>query len=173
MVCHFLSSGPICGTAGTSVAVENAGLATGAHVDVSLTGLYLNYAPWGWLNTDQPVCIGALSPNNLYDRDQSDNYACDTAHIVLGFQDPPSVAPGLMVPNPFSGVLDLAFTTPSQEPLRTTLFDATGRRLASTTIPAGITRFRWDLPGLSDGVHILRLEGRSISAMRKLVHQRP
>lgn len=173
MVSHFLSSGPICGTAGTSLALENAALAMGAHVDVSLTNLWLNYAPWGWLNTDQLVCIGALSPNNLYDRDPSDNYACDTAHIVLGSEDLPSDVPGLVVQNPFDGVLGIFFATPSREPLHATLFDATGRDLAAITVPAGSTRFLWDLPGLSGGVHVLLLEGRSVSAMRKLVQQHP
>ncbi len=173
MVSHFLSSGPICGTAGTSVAVDNAGLAMGGFIYVPLTNLWLNYAPWGWVNTDQTVCIGALSPNNLYDRDQSDNYACDTAHILLGLQDLRSDNLGLTVLNPFDQNLGILFASASREPLRATLFDATGRTLSTITIPSGSTRFLWDLPGLSDGVHILRVEGCSSSAIRRLVHQHP
>ena len=173
MVSHFLPSGPICGTVGTSVAIQNAGLTTGAFVDISLTGLHLNYAPWGWLNTEQPVCIGVLSPNNLYDRDQSDNLACDTVHVVLGIQDLPSDGAGVIVTNPFADALDIAFIAPAQESLLATLFDATGRRLAITAIAAGSTRFHWELPGLSDGVHMVRLESRSLSTTRKLIRQQP
>lgn len=173
MVCHFLAFGPICGSAGTSVAVQNAGSAFGESIDVTLTGLYLNYGPWGQVNTDQVVCIGALSPNNLYDRDQSDNYACDTVHIVLGIQDPIADRHGLIVTNPFADAIDMAFTAPSPEPLRATLFDATGRQVAATRITAGSSRFHWDLPGLSNGVHLLRLEDHSTTTTRTLIHQQP
>ena len=67
------------------------------------------------------MCIGVLSPNNLYDRDQSDNLACDTVHVVLGIQDLPSDGAGVMVTNPFADALDIAFIAPAQESLLATL----------------------------------------------------
>lgn len=162
----------ICSAPGNTYRYHALGLEQGE--DTVLTGIQplLWYGPYASVDS-QYFCIAALSPNNLYDRDQSDNLACDTVHIVLGLQDLPREELGVMVTNPFSGALDLAFITPSKEPLRAMLFDATGRQLAATTIAAGSSRFRWELPGLSDGVHILSLEGRSTSTMRKLIHQQP
>jgi hypothetical protein len=162
----------ICSAPGNTYRYHTLGLAQGE--DTILAGIQplLWYGPFASVDS-QYFCIAALSPNNLFDRDQSDNLACDTAHIVLGMRDLPADGLGVMVTDPFAGALDMVFIAPPQEPLRATLFDATGRQLAATTIAAGSTRFHWDLPGLSDGVHVLRLEGRSASITRKLVHQQP
>ncbi len=167
----WISAG-ICSAPGNTYRYHALGLEQGE--DTVLTGIQplLWYGPYASVDS-QYFCIAALSPNNLYDRDQSDNLACDTVHIVLGLQDLPREELGVMVTNPFSGALDLGFATRLQEPLRATLFDAPGRLLAATTIAAGSTRFHWELPGLSDGVHILRLEGRSASTTRRLIHQQP
>ena len=172
-VCHFGYTGFICGSIGTTVQIEGAGLATGDVLDVPMTGLHLPCAPEGSANPDPLLCISALSPNDLYDRDPSDNYTCDTVHLALSIRDPGADGWGLHITNPFTGAVELRFTSPTQEPLRATLLDATGRQFATTTIAAGSMRFQWEPPGLSDGVHILQLEGRSSSNTRKLIHQQP
>ena len=159
-----------CGNVGSSVHVHDAGLAPGGYMDIPMTGLNLHYAPWPFVTLDQPICIAALSPNNLYDRDQSDNYACDTAHIVLGIEDA-TAAQGLIVQNPFDDAIDLRFPSPVREALQVVLHDATGRRTATTVIPAGSDRLHWAPPGLHDGAYLLRAEGLGAPIVIKLLRQ--
>lgn len=159
-----------CGNVGSSVHVHDAGLAPGGYMDIPMTGLNLHYAPWPFVTLDQPICIAALSPNNLYDRDQSDNYACDTVHIVLGIEDG-TAAQGLIVQNPFDDAIDLRLPSPVREALLVVLHDATGRRIATTMIPAGSDRLHWAPPGLRDGTYLLRADGLGAPIVIKLLRQ--
>ncbi len=163
----------ICSAAGDTRFYGTPDLQPGASTTLLFDDVYLNGPPLSSDTVDFPICIAALSPNHAWDRDMSDNLACGSAQIVLGLDDHAVATNDLIIANPFSGALDLVFITPSQEPVRATLFDAIGRPLATTNIATGSTHFHWDLPGLSDGVHILRLEDRSTTTIRKLIHEQP
>ncbi|HMU14565.1 MAG: T9SS type A sorting domain-containing protein [Bacteroidetes bacterium] len=170
LVAHKGINGIACGYYGTSQHVHNAGLAPGAAMDIPLPGLWLYYAPWDFVTLDQPVCIAALSPNDLYDRDHSDNYACDTAHIVLGIDDV-TVTPVFVVTNPISDAIDMRFPEPRATPQQVELWDATGRRVGTTLVPAGSGSYHWPLPDLHNGVYFFRMEYSGVLIARKLLRQ--
>lgn len=163
----------ICSHAGVTEHYSGLSIAPDEHDVLTIHDIPIGSPPWQTDSLTIDFCIAALSPNSIWDRDMSDNLACDTVNIVLGIGDNWTSGAGIAIGNPFTDAIEMMFSSAEAEPLRATLFDATGRQLAATTIAAGSTRFHWDLPGLSEGVHILRLEGRSTSTMRKLVHQHP
>jgi hypothetical protein len=169
MVCHFGYVGYMCDMNGTSVLIEDADLAPGDSLDVPMNGLVLAPTPIQGFNPLRPVCISALSPNDVYDRGQSDNYSCDTVQFPIGLAEMGMDAFGPVVGNPFDQIVSMFFSNPTKEPLRATLFDATGRPIATTTIATGSDRTSWDLPNVRDGVYVLRLGGGDTRISRTLI----
>lgn len=155
LVVSHTSFGWMCASVGTYLHLNDLNLATGASVIVELDSLWLDDTPCGWLNLDHEVCIAALSPNALYDRDGSDNLACDTAHIVLGLEEPTTAPPFVLVQ--VGGVLELRFFSPTTSSLQLNLVDASGRSLAEALIPRGTTIHRIPSTGLASGVHLVRV----------------
>lgn len=85
MVTHQPSPWPfICGIVGTSFSLTELDLQPGESVDLELHGLDLlfNTQPVGG-PYDAEICMWALSPNAMVDRDASDNYACATLGDVI------------------------------------------------------------------------------------------
>ena len=146
-----------CSSVGTTLHLAALGLATGQFEDVSMTDLWLSFGPWGWLSLDQQVCIGALSPNALYDRDPSDNLGCDTAHIVLGVEEPALEAPFVLVQDASGDALELRFFAPTTSDLRLTLLDATGRVHLNAFIPKGVQGHRISTISLRSGLHVAQV----------------
>ncbi len=171
MVCHFGYVGYMCDMNGTSVLIEDADLAPGDSLDVPMNGLVLAPTPIQGFNPLRPVCLSALSPNNLYDRGPSDNYSCDTVQFPIGLAEMGMDAFGPVVGNPFDQRVPMFFNTPTKVPLHATLYDATGRTIATTTIATGSDRTSWELPNVQDGVYILRLEGSGTCITRTLIRQ--
>ena len=163
----------ICSHAGVTEHYSGLSIAPDGDDVLTIHDIPIGSPPWQTDSLTIDFCIAALSPNSIWDRDMSDNLACETVNIVLGIGDNRTSGAGIAIVNPFTDAVDMVFSSAEAERLRAVLFDATGRQLAATTIAAGSTRFHWELPGLCDGVHVLRLEGRSTSTIRKLVHQRP
>ncbi len=142
----------------TTLHLSGLNLAPGASTTAVLDSLWLNYAPWGWVNTDQQFCISALSPNNLYDRDQSDNLACDTAHIVLGMEDP-GRPPFSVFHDVQQERLELRFHGPTTTPMDLQVLDLSGRMHATTRIAAGTSAHSLGTTGLAQGIYLLSVQG--------------
>jgi hypothetical protein len=141
-----------------TVHLSGLNLAPGASITAVLDSLWLNYAPWAWVNTNQQFCISALSPNNLYDRDQSDNLACDTAHIVLGMEDP-GRPPFSVFHDLQQERLELRFHSPTTTPMDLQVLDLSGRMHATTRIAAGTSAHSLGTTGLAQGIYLLSAQG--------------
>jgi hypothetical protein len=102
LVNHHSEVLTICGTPGTTIPIQNAGLPMNGSMLVTLQGLWLGYAPWNYVSLDQSVCIAVVSPNKIYDRYPANNIACATAHIVLGITDHNALLSNITITNPFS-----------------------------------------------------------------------
>jgi len=144
----------ICWPEETTLHLSGLNLTSGASTTAVLDSLWLNYAPWGWVNTDQQFCISVLSPNNLYDRDQSDNLACDTAHIVLGIEDT-GRPPFTVFHDAVQERLEVYFRSPTTSSLNAHLLDMSGRIHSTVIIPSGITTYSLNTTGLASGVYAL------------------
>jgi hypothetical protein len=155
VVNHWLPYAGICSMVGKTLHLEDLNLAPGASTTAQMDSLWLNYAPWGIVNLDQQFCIAALSPNALYDRDGSDNLACDTAHIVLGLEELTAAPPFALVQQ--ENALELRFNAPTATELRLGLLDASGRIHAEAFIPRGVTVHRIGTTGLASGLHVVRV----------------
>ncbi|MBL8002350.1 MAG: hypothetical protein JNL05_10350 [Flavobacteriales bacterium] len=145
----------ICESVGRTVHLSGLNLAPGASITAVLDSLWLNYAPWGWVNTDQQFCISVLSPNNLYDRDQSDNLACDTAHIILGMADLPSAVPFSVVHDPLNDRLEVRFRSITTNSMSVHVVDMSGRMQTMVIIPQGTTTFSLSTAHLAAGIYAL------------------
>jgi hypothetical protein len=148
----------ICEAVERTVHLSGLNLAPGASITAVLDSLWLNYAPWAWVNTNQQFCISALSPNNLYDRDQSDNLACDTAHIVLGMEDP-GRPPFSVFHDLQQERLELRFHGPTTTPMDLQVLDLSGRMHATTRIAAGTSAHSLGTTGLAQGIYLLSVQG--------------
>lgn len=148
----------ICEAVERTVHLSGLNLAPGASITAVLDSLWLNYAPWAWVNTNQQFCISALSPNNLYDRDQSDNLACDTAHIVLGMEDP-GRPPFSVFHDLQQERLELRFHSPTTTPMDLQVLDLSGRMHATTRIAAGTSAHSLGTTGLAQGIYLLSAQG--------------
>jgi hypothetical protein len=148
----------ICEAVERTVHLSGLNLAPGASITAVLDSLWLNYASWAWVNTNQQFCISALSPNNLYDRDQSDNLACDTAHIVLGMEDP-GRPPFSVFHDLQQERLELRFHGPTTTPMDLQVLDLSGRMHATTRIAAGTSAHSLGTTGLAQGIYLLSVQG--------------
>ncbi len=157
VVNHWQSFTGVCSNVGTTLHLENLALAPGGSIDATLNEIWLGFAPWSWiaLNPDQEVCIGALSPNSIYDRDQSDNLACDSVHIVLGLEELTAAPPFVLVQD--GHALELRFHSPTTTDFQLQLLDISGRVRAEALIPRGTTIHRIPSTGLASGVHLVRV----------------
>lgn len=151
VVNHWLPYAGICSMVGKTLHLEDLNLAPGASVTAEMDSLWLNYAPWGFVNLDQQFCIAALSPNAIYDRDQIDNLACDTAHIVLGIAEVTAATqPFTLINDPTGPVL--WFHEAPRAALQLRLLDSPGRVLLQDLVAPGTERYAINVSGLAAGV---------------------
>ncbi len=141
--------------------------------DTVITGIH-PFLLYGTLSVlHQEFCIAALSPNDLYDRDMSDNLACDTLHLILGVNELMNAGLGISIPNPFTDHLDLHFPFPTSEELRVRMFDTSGRSITEALVPKSVTSFSLQTGSIADGAFLFRIEGTRSSFTRALVHTAP
>lgn len=72
-------------------------------------------------------------------------------------------------PNPNAGNFTLRLETPLRYAATLDLYDAQGRIVGSTTLPAGSRTFDIEQSGLNRGMYIARVNGPEIEATRKLI----
>jgi hypothetical protein len=144
----------------TTLPLSGLNLAPGASTTAVLDSLWLGYGPWYWIeqHPDAAICISALSPNNLYDRDQSDNQACDTAHIVLGLEDP-GRPPFTVFHDQQQEQLEVRFHGPTTTPMDLQVIDLSGRQHASARIAAGTSAHSLGTAGSAQGIYLLSVQG--------------
>ena len=76
-----------------------------------------------------------------------------------------------LAPNPTEGRAALLLTQPLTAAAPLLIFDATGRQVLETTVPAGATRHELDLTALPVGVYAVRLLTPEGTVTRRLVRQ--
>jgi len=79
-------------------------------------------------------------------------------------------------PNPFRGATTIRYRLPQAGPVRLTLYDARGRRVAALVDevrPAGEYVARLEAARLASGVYTYRLEAGGEAVVKKCVHLRP
>jgi len=78
-----------------------------------------------------------------------------------------------VLPNPFSDVTLIRFTSAQAQEARLLISDATGRTMLTQPIAAsqGLNTFRWEAGPLSGGVYFVRLETSEGTAVRKVVKE--
>ena len=101
-------------------------------------------------------CFIALSPNDLVDRDQSDNRACGSVEYVVGIHTPVEDPPFSIYPDPFEDTFIISLGAIADARTFFSLYDATGRLVSTFSVPPGSSTFSWSRHGLHDGPYWLR-----------------
>ncbi|HRH37322.1 MAG TPA: hypothetical protein PK760_03195, partial [Flavobacteriales bacterium] len=141
----------------TIIPLSNLGLAPGATTTAEMYNLELPYVPLSYIPYDPEICIAALCPNKVYDRDGSDNLACEVTHIALGIPDG-STRPFTLVQDPTNGTTALMFSAPTPSACHIEVLDASGRSLSRSTIQEGTERYVINTSHLAAGLQILMLQ---------------
>lgn len=124
-------------------------------------------------NEADEICIVALAPDHLADRNPDDNTACGTYDFTLGITDRMHEAPLTLAPNPavntcvLSGVASLGAT------VHVHIMDLTGRVVAEQSITSSSNNMELDVSALPPATYILSAEGKNSRSMMKLVVARP
>ena len=155
VLCHS-AFGWMCSSVGAYLHLNDLSLAPGASIVATMDSLWLDDTPCGSMNLDHEVCISVTSPNAVYDRDGSDNLACDTAHIVLGIAEADRSAAPFTLINDAAGLV-LWFHEASKTALQLKLLDARGRVLLSDIVPAGTDRHALNTSVIAGGVHLIEV----------------
>lgn len=138
-----------------------------------VVGVALGLAPSQVVNETGLICIVALTPDHLADRNPDDNTACGTYDFTLGITDRMHEAPLTLAPNPavntcvLSGVASLGAT------VHVHIMDLTGRVVAEQSITSSSNNMELDVSALPPATYILSAEGKNSRSMMKLVVARP
>jgi hypothetical protein len=122
--------------------------------------------------TDE-ICIVALAPDRLADREPDDNTACETVNFPLGMgagEAPPSLS---LVPNPTTDRCVLTGLASLGTAVQVRLMDISGRSLSYRSVSSSDNSLELDVSELSPGTHIISAEGERKRAVVKLVVVRP
>jgi len=112
-----------------------------------------------------------------------DSLETDTASFIINkksnIQEPPqpnkveNFEITRLYPNPFNATLNINFTIRSEGPYELSIFDLSGRRLATlvnTRLYMGNYSFTWDAGELSSGVYLVRLsDGKQVLTLKALL----
>lgn len=131
-----------------------------------------------WLTVGQAagedeICIVALAPNNLADRNTDDNTSCVTVEFVLDVAAPFSGPPFTLAPNPTTDLLHLTGPPILKEELRIRILDPTGRIVQDQVTASGTNTLTIDVSRLSPATYVLMVEGTDFRAMAPLLIVRP
>lgn len=167
----FLLCGQIANridTAGIAVAPGDTLSLPFGVVDVAL-GLTTNQAS----NITGHICIVALAPDRLADRDPTDNTACATVDFVLGSEDRKTEDPVSVFPNP---VIDRCLVSGLDNlgsRVRLRILDSVTRVVTERFSNIGSDRLELDLSTLPSGMYFLEAEGTRSRSVRNLVITHP
>jgi hypothetical protein len=164
----------ICSGAGFTHVHDSLDLAPGESMLISFDNIMLGH--YGLVSPsvlNQEVCIMALSPNHVWDRDMSNNLACDSAHLVVGVEEIGSDLLGISFVNPFADHLEGSFASPLRSATTISLFDVQGRELLFTQIQQGATRFNMNTEALADGPYLMTMQVDGRRVTRSVVKQTP
>lgn len=143
-----------CGQASSMLRLSGLGLLPGATTSVTMNDLIVRYdvSSLGQLVT-RDVCITALSPNNLIDRQPEDNRNCTSISAIMpvGFNEPEQRARLTVTPNPFTENFMLGYAVDGAASLD--LYDPMGRHVRSIRLMITDGQARLDLSDLGSGLY--------------------
>lgn len=118
------------------------------------------------------ICIVALAPNELADRDPGDNTSCVTVEFVLGEREHASGTSIQLSPNPTNGVFTIIGPLAGQI-LRVRMLDAKGRVVKDLTFPSGTSAKTIDMSDLPSASYMVIVEGEKDLTTARLILMRP
>lgn len=125
------------------------------------------------LNANAEVCIVALAPDRLADRDPDDNTACVTMDFPLGLSEPARPTELFLAPNPADGLVTVTGTAMLGTPLHLRVLDGTGRLVMEKGVLVLGELAELDVSGLPPGTYILDAMGSRARSTAKLMVVRP
>lgn len=171
LMIEYFGTSWICGPAGVVMDLTGLQLAPGDTAVFPFPELLTTYFTIPQNDSvEVEFCLVALSPDNIIDRDLSDNETCSVVQFVntVGM-DEEEMGAIRVGPNPISDRIDITFASPLRGALNAQLFDPTGRQLAEVAVPAGSSTFSWPVLVGQGGVYVLTLSGQDLFRSLKLV----
>ena len=119
------------------------------------------------------ICIVALAPDHLADREPADNLACGTFDFTLGVMDPLRQTSLSLAPNPAVNTCVLSGLAALGAPVQLHILDLTGRMVSVRNSIGSIHNLELDVSLLAPATYLVVAEGRNSRAMATLVVARP
>lgn len=126
------------------------------------------------LSTYGQVCITALAPDGLADRDPSDNHICVPVDFIpLGVDEPEALDPLLLAPNPADRLVMVEGAGTLGGAVQLRIMDGTGRVALERTATSPGDPVRLDVSSLPPGIYILEAIGARARSTARLMIARP
>jgi hypothetical protein len=151
----------VCSPPGTSHRLQGLALPPGASTTFTWDSIPLAALPQFLFQFDVPqqVCVAALSPNDLLDRDRSDNEACGEATFVMGVDEVAGGQPFGVLQDLEARRLELRFQAPVEAGYSLAVTDACGRVVVAGRLAAGTTSHWLDADAWAPGVYHVHVQG--------------
>lgn len=119
------------------------------------------------------ICIVALAPNHLADRNPEDNTACVPATFVLGQEEALPFARLILAPNPATGTVMLSGSALTGRMVHVRLLDAVGRIVLDRNVAGSTEGLTIDVSGLPPAAYVVTTDAEGLHAMAQLIIVRP
>lgn len=159
-----------CGYNGTSKLVDPLELLPGESATIEFDEIRLTPGPFMPHIFEQVICISALSPNSVWDRDMDNNRDCINASVSVGIDPVIDNILTCNIPNPFDDRLEIRFPEPITSDFEITIHDQMGRCVSRTVAPKYSTVCEIRTHEMAEGVFVIRFDSGRRSSARKLLH---
>lgn len=119
------------------------------------------------------ICIVALAPDHLADRNPDDNTACETVNFPMGIGNIERQASLNLAPNPAVNTCVLSGLAALGTPVQVRILDLTGRIVAEQNSIGSSHNLELDISSLAPATYLVVAEGSNVRAMAKLVVASP
>lgn len=138
-----------------------------------VVGVALGLAQSQVSNETGEICIVALAPDHLADRNPDDNTACETVDFTMGIKDLEGRSSLSLFPNPATGLCVLSGLGTRNANVQLRIMDLTGRVVAQMPATNTSGQLVIDVSGLQPATYLLVAQGRDVRAVVRLVVARP
>ncbi|MCC6840410.1 MAG: T9SS type A sorting domain-containing protein [Flavobacteriales bacterium] len=138
-----------------------------------VVGVALGLAQSQVADASGEICIVALAPDHLADRDPNDNTACETVNFPMGIGNIERQASLNLAPNPAVNTCVLSGLAALGTPVQVRILDLTGRIVAEQNSIGSSHNLELDISSLAPATYLVVAEGSNVRAMAKLVVASP
>lgn len=125
--------------------------------------------PTPWAAGSDDICIVALAPDHLADRNPDDNTACETVDFSLGMPESGPLGALQLAPNPAHGHCTLSGLSDLGNDLHLQIRDLAGRIVLVQVVSPAANNVQLDVQTLPPTTYILSAEGKKGRAVARLV----